>query len=59
MTIKKIYCLLSLGLDKFEGEPNAVVVGLAPEHFHYDELNTAFRYFVGLFTGLQVEIFVC
>lgn len=31
------------GLDKFEGEPNAVVVGLAPEHFHYDELNKAFR----------------
>ncbi|NXS97001.1 HDHD2 protein, partial [Jacana jacana] len=24
-------------------EPNAVVVGLAPEHFHYEMMNTAFR----------------
>uniref|UniRef100_A0A1B6E3G9 Haloacid dehalogenase-like hydrolase domain-containing protein 2 n=1 Tax=Clastoptera arizonana TaxID=38151 RepID=A0A1B6E3G9_9HEMI len=31
------------GLSKFEGEPNAVVVGLAPKHFQYDILNRAFR----------------
>ncbi|XP_046668302.1 haloacid dehalogenase-like hydrolase domain-containing protein 2 [Homalodisca vitripennis] len=31
------------GLTEFEGEPNAVVVGLAPEHFHYESLNKAFR----------------
>ncbi|NWW51685.1 HDHD2 protein, partial [Pedionomus torquatus] len=24
-------------------DPNAVVVGLAPEHFHYEMMNTAFR----------------
>ncbi|KAI9895349.1 hypothetical protein PsorP6_018444 [Peronosclerospora sorghi] len=33
--------------EEFEGldctNPNAVVVGLAPEHFHYDKLNEAFR----------------
>lgn len=38
--------IIFTGLDKYEGEPNAVVVGLAPEHFNYDELNKAFRYFV-------------
>ncbi|XP_054270690.1 haloacid dehalogenase-like hydrolase domain-containing protein 2 [Macrosteles quadrilineatus] len=31
------------GLDKFEGEPNAVVVGLAPELFEYKTLSEAFR----------------
>lgn len=34
-------------LEDFEGvdttDPNAVVVGLAPEHFNYDTLNKAFR----------------
>lgn len=25
------------------GDPNAVVIGLAPEHFHYQLLNQAFR----------------
>ncbi|KAK1947355.1 Haloacid dehalogenase-like hydrolase domain-containing protein 2 [Phytophthora citrophthora] len=29
------------GLDRTN--PNAVVVGLAPEHFHYEKLNEAFR----------------
>eukprot|EP00644_Phytophthora_capsici_P018717 jgi/Phyca11/12470/fgenesh1_pm.PHYCAscaffold_182_\ len=29
------------GLDRTN--PNAVVIGLAPEHFHYDKLNEAFR----------------
>lgn len=24
-------------------DPNAVVIGLAPSHFHYDRLNEAFR----------------
>ncbi|RZF34538.1 hypothetical protein LSTR_LSTR013252 [Laodelphax striatellus] len=31
------------GLTNFEGEPDSVVVGLAPEHFNYDKLNQAFR----------------
>lgn len=27
-----------------EETPNAVVIGLAPTEFHYEKLNTAFRY---------------
>lgn len=30
------------GLE-YEGQPNAVVVGLAPTEFHYERLNEAFR----------------
>ncbi|XP_009463210.1 PREDICTED: haloacid dehalogenase-like hydrolase domain-containing protein 2, partial [Nipponia nippon] len=29
-------------------DPNAVVVGLAPEHFHYEMMNRAFRLLLGL-----------
>ncbi|XP_075213391.1 haloacid dehalogenase-like hydrolase domain-containing protein 2 [Lycorma delicatula] len=31
------------GLDLEEEPKNAVVMGLAPEHFHYEKLNSAFR----------------
>lgn len=33
------------GLECKEGEkPNAVVIGLAPNEFHYERLNVAFRF---------------
>lgn len=32
--------------------PNAVVIGLAPSKFNYDELNKAFRYSVTLYRCL-------
>lgn len=34
-------CLLCEGIDT--SDPNAVVVGLAPDHFNYQTLNKAFR----------------
>lgn len=35
------------GIDT--SEPNAVVVGLAPDHFNYQTLNTAFRWITSFF----------
>ena len=32
------------GLNCNHGNPNAVVVGLAPSKFDYEHMNTAFRY---------------
>ena len=41
----RIRCITDMvyivGLDT--SEPNAVVIGLAPEHFNYQTLNKAFR----------------
>ena len=35
------------GLNCNHGNPNAVVVGLAPSKFDYEHMNTAFRYVRG------------
>jgi hypothetical protein len=31
------------GLDKFEGEPNCVVIADAAHNFNYENMNAAFR----------------
>lgn len=49
--LKPLLLVSPEALEDFEGlgckegdKPNAVVVGLAPTEFHYDRLNTAFRF---------------
>lgn len=48
--LKPMLLLSADAMEDFEGlqakeneKPNAVIVGLAPEEFHYEKLNTAFR----------------
>jgi hypothetical protein len=47
--LKPMLLIEPAAMDDFQdlitdGTPNAVVIGLAPSKFNYDELNKAFRY---------------
>lgn len=56
LNVPLLFIITSLCEGVDTSEPNAVVVGLAPDHFNYQKLNEAFRCFTGSFRQGRCEV---